>query len=140
MSKKFFTETRKLWVMEHLLFTKQYVWVLKSKIFYQISTYLLKGNHYNCTLWIHPLTILQKLGIILENKVLKKLKFSKNVNNKKCTPKLILFNENFFGKFRIICDIENWLWKSKFCNFWQCLLNWMQDLKIFYRADYFPWA
>ena len=33
-----------------------------------------------------------------------------------------------FGKIRIIFDIENWLWKSKFCNFWQRLLNWMQDL------------
>ena len=32
-------------------------------------------------------------GIILENKVLKKLKFSKNDNNKKHTLKLILFNE-----------------------------------------------
>ena len=35
----------------------------------------------------------QKLDIILENKVVSKLKFSKNVNNKKCAPKLIFFNE-----------------------------------------------
>ena len=35
----------------------------------------------------------QKLGSFLENKVLQKLKFSKNVNNKKCAPKMIFFNE-----------------------------------------------
>ena len=36
----------------------------------------------------------QKLGIILENKVVyQKLNFSENVNPKNCSPKLILFNE-----------------------------------------------
>ena len=37
-------------------------------------------------------------------------------------------------KIPIISDIENWLWKSEmseFCNFWQLLLNWPQDLKNF---------
>ena len=29
----------------------------------------------------------QKLGTFLENKVLQKLKFSKNVNDEKCAPK-----------------------------------------------------
>ena len=29
------------------------------------------------------------------------MKFSKNVNNKKCAPKIIFFNENFFRKIRI---------------------------------------
>jgi hypothetical protein len=33
----------------------------------------------------------QRLEVILENKVPKKLKFSKNANNKKCAPKMILF-------------------------------------------------
>ena len=33
---------------------------------------------------------------ILENKVLIKLKLSKNVINKKCAPKLIFFNEKIF--------------------------------------------
>ena len=36
----------------------------------------------------------QKLGSFLENKVLPKLKFSKNANNKKCAPKMIFLNEN----------------------------------------------
>jgi hypothetical protein len=35
----------------------------------------------------------QKLGTLLENQVLQKLKFSKNVNNEKCPPKIILFHE-----------------------------------------------
>ena len=70
--------------------------------------------------------LLQKTASILENKVLWKLKLSKNDNNKKK-----------IGMFRIIFDIKNWLWKSKFCNFWQWLLNWTQDLKLFYRAVFF---
>ena len=38
----------------------------------------------------------QKLEVILGNKVVQKLKFSKNVNNKKCAPKIIFFDEFFF--------------------------------------------
>ena len=44
----------------------------------------------------------QKLDIILENKVIDKLMLTKNVNNKKCAPKFIFFNEknqNGFGDF-----------------------------------------
>ena len=40
----------------------------------------------------------QKLSIILENKVIEKLMLSKNVNNKKCAPKLIFFNEKKIEK------------------------------------------
>ena len=46
----------------------------------------------------------------------------------------------FFGKIPIFFDIENWLWSSNFCNFWQRLLNWTWDLKSFYRAGYWPWV
>ena len=35
----------------------------------------------------------QKLGIILENKVVQELKFSKNDNNKKPSSKRMFFNE-----------------------------------------------
>ena len=45
--------------------------------------------------------------MILVNKVLKKLKFSKNVNNKKCVPKLIFFNEKKIEK-----DSDNF-WRGK---------------------------
>ena len=60
-----------------------------------------------------------KLGTILENKVVQKLKFSKNDNNKKPSSKLIFFNEKKFRKIRMIFDIENWLWKSDLGTFWQ---------------------
>ena len=53
----------------------------------------------------------------LENKVLWKLKLSKNVNNKKCAPKLIFLNEKKLRKIRIIFDVENWRWKSEFLQF-----------------------
>ena len=35
----------------------------------------------------------QKLDVMLENKVVQKLKFPKNVNNKSCAPKIKFFNE-----------------------------------------------
>ena len=40
--------------------------------------------------------------MILVNKVLKKLKFSKNFNNKKPVPKLIFFNDKKIEK-----DLDN---------------------------------
>ena len=63
----------------------------------------------------------QKLGTILENKVVQKLKFSKNDNNKKPSSKLIFFNEKKIRKIRMIFDIENWLWKSDLGTFWRPL-------------------
>ena len=40
---------------------------------------------------------------------------SKNVNNKKCAPKLVFFNEKKkLRKIRMIFDIETWLWKFIF--------------------------
>ena len=41
---------------------------------------------------------LQKLGLILESKVVQKLSLEKNVFNKKCSPKLIFLDEFFFRK------------------------------------------
>ena len=41
------------------------------------------------------------------------MKFPKNVNNKRCAPKIEFFKEKKFRKIRIIFDIENWLWKSE---------------------------
>ena len=38
----------------------------------------------------------QKLDVILENKVVQKVKFPKNVNNKRCALKIKFFNEKFF--------------------------------------------
>ena len=50
----------------------------------------------------------QKLGMILGNKVVQKLKLEKNVFlQKKWSPKLIFLNEFFFEKNWLIFDIEN---------------------------------
>jgi len=43
-------------------------------------------------MWIDVVATCQKLGIILEKKVLQKVKLSKSVNRKKCDRKFILFN------------------------------------------------
>ena len=42
----------------------------------------------------------QKWGIFLENKVLQKLKFLRNVDNEKCAPKMIFFNEILLKSFQ----------------------------------------
>ena len=55
----------------------------------------------------------QQLGFILENKVVQKLKFSKNDNNKKPSSKLIFFNEKKIRKIRMIFVIENSLLLAK---------------------------
>ena len=44
------------------------------------------------------------------------MKLSKNIFYKSWAPKLKFFNEIIFRKIQIILDIENWLWKSEFCN------------------------
>ena len=49
----------------------------------------------------------QKLSIILENKVKKKIMLPKNVNNKKCTLKLIFFDEKMLKKIWMMFDTEN---------------------------------
>ena len=45
------------------------------------------------------MSVHQKLGIILENKVVQKLSLEKNVFNKNWSPKLIFLNEFFLEKF-----------------------------------------
>ena len=57
---------------------------------------ILKGNH--CILRIRGVPVCQKLGMILENKVVQKLKLEKNVFYKKGSPKLIFLNDFFFRK------------------------------------------
>ena len=59
---------------------------------------LLKGNH--CILRIQGAPVRQKLGMILENKVVQKLKLEKNAFYKKWSPKLIFLNDFFLTKFR----------------------------------------
>ena len=59
---------------------------------------MLKGNHCILRIWGAP--VCQKLGMILENKVVQKLKLEKNVFYKKWSPKLIFLNDSFLKKFR----------------------------------------
>ena len=59
---------------------------------------MLKGNR--CILRIRGAPVRQKLGMILENKVVQKLKLEKNVFYKKWSPKLIFLNDFFLKKFR----------------------------------------
>ena len=51
-------------------------------------------------------SVRQKLGMILENKVVQKLTKEKKCFNKKLSPKLIFFNE-FFFLIPSIFDIKN---------------------------------
>ena len=53
------------------------------------------------------MSVHQKLGIILESKVVQKLNLEKNIFTKKWSPKLIFLYEFFFEKNRLIFDIEN---------------------------------
>ena len=53
------------------------------------------------------MSVHQKLGIILESKVVQKLSLEKNVFTKKLSPKLIVLNNFFFEKIQLIFDIEN---------------------------------
>ena len=53
------------------------------------------------------MTVCQKLGVILESKVVQKLSLEKKVFTKKWSPKLIFLKESFFEKNRSIFYIEN---------------------------------
>ena len=66
---------------------------------------MLKGNR--CILRIPGAPVCQKLGMILENKVVQKLKLEKNCFYRKWSPKLIFLNDFFFEKIPSIFDIEN---------------------------------
>ena len=58
--------------------------------------------------FLRGMSVHQKLGIILENKVVQRLSQEKNVFNKKWSPKLIFLDEFFFfEKNRLIFDLEN---------------------------------
>ena len=67
---------------------------------------ILKGNRF--ILRIQGAPVRQKLGMILENEVLQKLKLEKKIFfYKKWSPRLIFLNEFSFEKIPLIFDIEN---------------------------------
>ena len=59
---------------------------------------IFKGNHCILRIWGAP--VRQKLRMILENKVIQKLKLEKNVFYKKWSPKLLFLNDFFLKNFR----------------------------------------
>ena len=58
-----------------------------------------KKTHFFYLTFTDVHTDCQKLGTILEHKVVQKLKFSKNDSNKKPSSKLLLFNEKKLERF-----------------------------------------
>ena len=58
----------------------------------------------------------QKLGIILENKVIQKIEAVKTCQQKIMSAKIDTWKID--TKIGINFDIENWFWKSEFCTFW----------------------
>ena len=65
--------------------------------------------------------------MILENKVVQKLKLEKNVLYKNS----LLYWYFFFEKILLIFDIENWLWKYNFSTFWRTIIHHRIVLKQF---------
>ena len=66
----------------------------KQGLFLAKNSTVVKWNYQ--ILGLHPVTVGQKLGVILVYKVVLKLKSAKNAFYKKGAPKLIFFNEIFF--------------------------------------------
>ena len=77
---------------------------------------ILKGKNWNKKFlwWIS----VQKLGIILENNVVQKLKLENNVFNKRWSPKLTFLKINLS-----IFEMENWLCKYNVVTFWRTVIN-----------------
>ena len=80
------------------------------------------------SIWQYGLWSFQTGGTKLErflhkNQQIYKLILSQNVNNKKCAPKLVFFNEKKKRKIQMNFYIENWLWKSNFGTFWKLTIK-----------------
>ena len=71
----------------------------------------------------------QKLGMVLENKVVQKLKLEKKVFYKNGLLNWYSSMNFFFENFLSIFDIKNWLWKYNFGTFWQTTIHCMIVLK-----------
>ena len=66
---------------------------------------------------LRGMSVHQKLGIILESKVVQKLSLEKNIFTKKWSPKLIFLNEKKKKKIPTIFDLKNRLSKYHFATF-----------------------
>ena len=89
------------------------IWVRKTSVWQyslwsfseggtKLERFLHKNQHtqmkvLNFEFWINDK--LSKIGHYFSNKVILKLILSRNVNNQKCAPKLVFFNENKIEKY-----------------------------------------
>jgi hypothetical protein len=76
----------------------------------KLEIFLHKNQHtlrklLNFEFWING--EVSKIGHHLSNKKIQNKILLKHVNNKKCAPKLVFFNEKKLRKIGIILDIEN---------------------------------
>ena len=83
---------------------------------------------------------MSKLDVIFENKVVSKLKFSKNVNKKKCALKIIFFNKKVFlerfGSFlklKIDFESQNFAIPDNFYSTDRKIKNFFKGLVIGFR-------
>ena len=72
----------------------------------------------------------QKLGMILENKAVQKLKLENMFFTKNGLPNWYS-SMTFFEKNPLIFDIDNWLWKYDFGTFWRTIIHCRIVLKQF---------
>ena len=92
-----------------------------GKGFGQEST-VVKWNYQ--ILGLHLVMVRQKLGVILVTKWFKTWSQQNMLFTKKVRLNWYSSMNFFFGKIRMIFDIENSLWKSKIGTFWQTITRW----------------
>mgnify|MGYP006863675160 CR=1 FL=1 len=92
-----------------------------GKGFGQEST-VVKWNYK--TLGLHQVTVPHILGIILVINWFKNWSQQKMLFTKKVRLNWYSSMNFFFGKIRMIFDVENSLWKSKIGTFWQAVTRW----------------
>ena len=100
-----FRKLKAMWVMAILVVEFSREGYKIRKVFGKEST----AVQWNC--WILRFGVVvscQKLGTILENKVIWKLMLSKNVNNKKCSPRFVFFNSDLddFWRKKITLEVK----------------------------------
>ena len=91
---------------------------------------ILQGNH--CILWIRRTPVRQKVGMILKNKMVQKLKFEKKsffTNNGLLNCYSTMKKKS--KKNSSIINIENQLWKYEFGTFWRTVIHCIHKIQWF---------
>ena len=63
---------------------------------------------------------------------------SKNQHTHPCASKLVSLNKKNKTRILMIFDIENWIWNSDFCPFWQPATMLIEKMKYFPWSMYYP--